>query len=73
MRIDISEEFRRANEMSVGIAYSEQERIPLDSLSSRVVVSKRESERQVASRGTIYLQMGRKVSMDFINKIIKKF
>ena len=69
----LSEKAKRANELSVGVPYAEQERLPLDSIRTRVTPSKRESERQVNCRGTFYFQLGRKVSMSAINKIIARF
>lgn len=73
MKFSLNEEAMRANELSVGVPCEEQERLPLDLLNTRVVPSGRESERQVNPRGTLYFQMGRKVSMSQINHIIAQF
>lgn len=69
----LSEETKRANELSVGVPCEEQERLPLESVGTKVIPSKRESERYVNSRGTLYFQLGRKVSMSEINSIIDSF
>ena len=73
MRFSFSNEAKQANEMSVGISYREQERIPMDVLSSKVKPSICESTRRVTPRGSVYLQMNRKASMISIKEIIAHF
>jgi hypothetical protein len=73
MRFNFSNEAKRANEMSVGISYREQERIPMDALSSKVKPSVCESSRRVTPRESVYLQMNRKASLTAIKDIISRF
>ncbi len=73
MDLGFTEESKRVNEMSVGISCEEQERLPFDMVGTKIIPSKRESERQVNPRGTLYFQLGRKVSMSEINRIIDSF
>jgi hypothetical protein len=73
MRFNFSNEAKRANEMSVGISYREQERIPMDALSSKVKPSVCESNRRVTPRGSVYLQMNRKASLTSIKEVIARF
>lgn len=73
MNFYLTEETKRANEMSVGVSCTEQERLPLDSLRTKVTPSVCESDRKVSSRGSFYFQMGRKVSMSEINETIARF
>ena len=73
MFFNISDDARKANERSLGVKYSEMERIPMDKLDETIPKGRCESARQVSPRGSVYLQLGRKGNIKLLEKIIKSF
>lgn len=74
MKFQLRAEARRTSEKSVGVSCAIQQVTRLNALHVEKSPCKvRRTSRQIKSRGSIYLQSGRMVSMDRMKKIIQNF
>ncbi|MDE6066638.1 MAG: hypothetical protein K2G27_07470 [Duncaniella sp.] len=73
MRFELSADARKATEMSVGVTCEKMMRTPLDRYENDGTVRKDSRGRQVKSRGSVYLQLGRMASVDRFKNVISKF
>lgn len=74
MKFHLHSDARLTSEKSVGIPCAQQQMTRLDTLCERKSLHKTKGTvRQIKSRGSIYLQLGRKVSINDMKKIIQDF
>lgn len=73
MIFTLSEEARRVSEHIVGVSCDQIMKTPLKSFTEINKDTKKVQYRQIKSRGSLYLQLGRRAAVERYKKIIKKF
>ncbi len=74
MKFCLKRKAREVSERSVGISYSRQQMTSLDLLcETKPTRQLKSKKREVQPRGSIYLQLGRKVYQKEIDQIIENF
>ena len=73
MKFTLRADARKATEMSLGVSCDKMMQTPLDKYVNDDADSSDNRHRQVKSRGSIYLQLGRMASVEKYRDIISKF